>query len=295
MKDTDAGPGAAFRLVGIALNVSDLERSRAFYEHALGFACAGPVKTATPQQARLLGAPFHSQQMRIGNSHLELTMFDGPTMPYPLDSRANDLWFQHFALLCLDVHAALLSLCDHDITPISQGGPQTLPPHNGGITAYKFRDPDGHPLELFSLPNKPCHDQTKKGLFYGIDHSAISIRSTEASILFYKKHVGLNIQDRQCNKGPRQDHLDGLHDVTVQVTALADKNPGMHLELLDYKKPPGRTQGVPTHPTERAASRLVFRAEDTSATPRSAPRHNDHPDALLRDPDGHYLLLLQDV
>ena len=36
--------------------------------------------------------------------------------------------------------------------PISEGGPQLLPPSNGAVRAFKFRDPDGHPLELIWFP-----------------------------------------------------------------------------------------------------------------------------------------------
>ena len=35
------------------------------------------------------------------------------------------------------------------VQPISLNGPETLPERNGGVRAFKFRDPDDHPLELW--------------------------------------------------------------------------------------------------------------------------------------------------
>ena len=37
-------------------------------------------------------------------------------------------------------------------TPISTSGPQLLPAASGGVSAFKFRDPEGHPLELIAFP-----------------------------------------------------------------------------------------------------------------------------------------------
>jgi len=47
-------------------------------------------------------------------------------------------------------HARVLA--DARAQPISQDGPQTLPPVDGSVRAWKFRDPDGHPLELLWFP-----------------------------------------------------------------------------------------------------------------------------------------------
>ncbi len=35
--------------------------------------------------------------------------------------------------------------------PISRDGPQRLPANTGDVTAFKFRDPEGHPLELLAF------------------------------------------------------------------------------------------------------------------------------------------------
>jgi catechol 2,3-dioxygenase-like lactoylglutathione lyase family enzyme len=260
----------ARRLDRVALNVADLTASVAFYVGALGFT-AGLARDV-PQLARLLGArAARTVRLRRGGQVLELSQCDPPGAPCPPGGLANDLWFQHCALVTGDMAASYARLRGTASTPISRDGPQPLP---GGIVAYKFRDPDGHPLELISFPHP---DPRTQG---GIDHSAISVADAARSIAFYAERLGLTVAARQVNTGPAQDAMDGLDGVRVDVVALAPAHPAPHVELLGYRTPPGRP-ALPMHPSDLAASRLVFAVEMATET------------ALLRDPDGHHLMLEQ--
>ena len=67
-------------------------------------------------------------------------------------------------------------------------------PNAGGIEAYYFRDPDGHALELVHFPpgkGDPRWQQPNDNLFLGIDHTAIGIENTAASLQFYRDLLGL--------------------------------------------------------------------------------------------------------
>jgi len=87
--------------------------------------------------------------MRLGAQDIGLLRFARQGRPYPRDSRSDDLWFQHLAIVVNDMDAAYAHLSLSAVwRPISDGGPQLLPPSNGAVRAFKFRDPDGHPLEL---------------------------------------------------------------------------------------------------------------------------------------------------
>ena len=81
-------------------------------------------------------------------------------------------------------------------TAISIDGPQRLPASSGGVSAFKFRDPDGHPLELLAFPDGawPAHWQARSNgdLALGIDHSAISVSDSARSIAFYEA-LGLRV------------------------------------------------------------------------------------------------------
>ena len=88
-----------------------------------------------------------------------------------------------------------------------------LPESSGGVTAFKFRDPEGHPLELLAFPTHRTPPRWQAaahpGLFLGIDHSAISVRNTERSLAFYRQ-LGLRLSAGSLNERNEQQHLDAL-------------------------------------------------------------------------------------
>jgi catechol 2,3-dioxygenase-like lactoylglutathione lyase family enzyme len=271
----------ALRLDRNSLNVADLAAAVEFYTQALGFEATAAVD-ADSRLASLLGArALRVVLMRRGAQRLELAMFDPPGAAYPAGSRSNDLWFQHCALATNDIGAAYRRLSRFPFTAISRHGPQPLP---GGILAFKFRDPEGHPLELIEFPRP---DPTTEG---GIDHSAISVADAQRSIAFYATRLGLRAQSRQVNSGPAQDALDDLHAVAVDVVSLAAKAPAPHVELLGYRAPPGRASAM-TPPSAIAASRLVFAVDALDGENDAVALAGGVRACLIRDPDGHNLLL----
>ena len=256
----------ATRLLRIELTVSDARRAAQFYTAALGFELVSEGELAA-SLAELLGARrVHEIVLRRLGQALALHAFEPAGAPYPADPAACDQSFQHFALPTSDIAGAVARL--GTVAPISRGGPQHLPRRSGGATAFKFRDPDGHPLELIQLPD--AH-------LVGIDHSAIVVADAARSIAFYQG-LGLQVAARQINSGPEQDRLDGLEHASVEVVALRPPVPVPHVELLAYRTPPVRP-ATRVAPADIAGTRLVFEAP---ACPEPT---------LIADPDGHWLLL----
>ena len=109
--------------------------------------------------------------------------------------------------------------------PISRHGPVRLPDSSGGVTAFKFRDHDGHPLELLAFPAGrvpgPWRTANGTGPFLGVDHTAIAVRDTAISAKFFRSVFGFSTGTRTENCGPGQDDLDDVNDVDVSVTPLA--------------------------------------------------------------------------
>ena len=272
----------AVRLLHVGLTVAALGPAAAFYV-ALGFT-ADAATQADPALARLLGAErIAVQRLRRGGQALELAAFDPPGAAYPPGSRSDDLWFQHCALPVADMEAAVARLPGH--VAISRGGPQRLPERAGGVAAYKFRDPDGHPLELIQFPQP-------RGAGDGIDHSAIGVADAGRSIAFYRGTLGMKLGSRAVNAGPEQDALDGLDGVAVDVVALLPEHPAPHVELLGYRTPRGRA-ALALRPADIAATRLALQVRGLAAHPGAALLANGARAALLHDPDGHALLLLE--
>ena len=172
----------------ISLTVADLDRTERFYHDGLGFVIVGRRHVEDPAVARLFGVPgttIESLVMRLGSDEVEFLEYRPRGRLYPEGSRSPDLWFQHFAIVVSDMDAAYAQLRRVAFAPISSGGPQTLPEQDGRVRAFKFRDPDGHPLELLYFPpgqGRPLWHRPANGrVFVSIDHSAVAVSDTAAS------------------------------------------------------------------------------------------------------------------
>jgi catechol 2,3-dioxygenase-like lactoylglutathione lyase family enzyme len=265
-------PAAVLRIDRIVLNVSDLETASAFYRDALNFRRA-------PEAAS--DSTVDSAVLRLGRQDLELRVSGG--RPYPEPRAANDPWFQHFAIAVSDMDQAYRRLSQYAQQPISEGGPQRLPPSTGSVTAYKFRDPDGHPLELSYIPGSAWLSQARgrnDEPCLGIDHSALAVSDLDASIAFYRDRLDFSLAGESLNQGCEQDRLDGLARVRVDIRSLATAEGGPHIELLHYLSPRPARMRDPVDPEDIAATHLIVRM--AAAGPADAPR-------LLQDPDGHWL------
>jgi catechol 2,3-dioxygenase-like lactoylglutathione lyase family enzyme len=205
----------AERILRVSRVVSDLDRAEAFYRDGLGFRVIARGRSDQGALAALgIGDGAEEVVMRLGAQDIALVRFARQGRPYPRDSRSDDLWFQHLAIVVNDMDVAYAHLSSHaGWRPISEGGPQLLPPSNGAVRAFKFRDPDGHPLELIWFPRAQgrtvWHQKVSAALFLGIDHSALSVSSTSRSLAFYRA-LGLRVSERSVNRGPAQERLDGV-------------------------------------------------------------------------------------
>jgi catechol 2,3-dioxygenase-like lactoylglutathione lyase family enzyme len=276
----------AQRLRRISRVVSDLDRAEVFYADALGFRrlVREPLGPALLAALGMEDNAGEQSLLRLGDDEIALVRFSREGRPYPADSQSRDQWFQHLAIVVRSMDAAYANLCAHrGWEPISWGGPQQLPRANGSERAFKFRDPDGHPLELIWFP--PGQGRAKwqhRGAatpFLGIDHSAIAVSLTCRSLAFYRR-LGLTPRERSWNHGQPQSALDGLLDARVRVIGLRPTSAeGPGLELLRYR-PPGRPLVAPL-PNDRLTDWVTLAV---SGLQRSSP-------GALRDPDGHLLVL----
>ncbi|MDQ2764449.1 MAG: VOC family protein [Pseudomonadota bacterium] len=263
-------------VTGFALVTADLSRLVRFYRDVLGFAAHGEEKPIDQAEMALLGlsGTGRRQVMSLGKQTISIDQFEQAGRRYPADGDAASLWFQHLALVVSDMGEAFAQL--RDVVPISQGGPQQLPNSSGGVQAFKFRDPDGHPLELLQFPDGKTpgvwRDRRRLDgqIGLGIDHSATSVADAEASAAFYQA-LGLVTGERTLNEGPAQQRLDGLANVEVAVAPMKPASGTPHLELLGYRTPKGQA-GPALRANDVAATRIVWRGRETQ---------------LIRDPDGH--------
>ena len=299
--------------------MSDIDRSVDFFSRVLSFEKVSDREVYGADYERLqglFGMRARIVRMRLGGEFVELTEYLTPKgKPIPVDSRSNDRWFQHIAIIVSDMDNAYQRLRENNVEHASTG-PQTLPEWNknaGGIKAFYFKDPDQHALEILWFPpdkgDPKWHRETQK-LFLGIDHTAIVVSDTEASLRFYRDTLGLKQVGESENYGVEQEHLNNVFGARLRITALrAASGPGV--EFLEYIAPrDGRpypadarasdlftwqTNFIATHMRD-AEGRLragKFAFISPGAVDLSDGEAGFHAGLSVRDPDGHASRLLQ--
>jgi catechol 2,3-dioxygenase-like lactoylglutathione lyase family enzyme len=275
-----------------------MDRSVEFYERGLHFKKSGDRRTAGARVVTL----------QLGEEHIELAQYDHKGQPFPLDSRGNDHWFQHIAIVVSDMQKAYAVLRQNRVRHASSA-PQRLPDWNtnaAGIEAFYFRDPDGHYLELIHFPpgkGDPKWLRPSREIFLGIDHTAIVVADTDQSLRFYRDLLGMHIAGESENYGVEQEHLNGVFGAHLRITALrAAQGPG--IELLEYLFPTdGREAPSDLRANDIAhwETRVDFdgntgaelwdkaRVAHVAAVQRSAASDGD--EFLVQDPDRHVILL----
>ena len=281
----------------IGFTAADLARTADFYT-ALGFAAIGTAAVGEAELAVLgmAGARAERLSMRLGPQEVEFLRFDPPGRAYPDDSTSTDLWFQHIAIAVSDIGEAYARVMAAGGVAITEGGPQTLPPNTGGVTAFKFRDPEGHPLELLAFPpgigDEAWHAKGAASPFLGIDHTAIAVSDTARSRAFYEG-VGFRARPGSENVGPGQQHLDAVAADRVAVVPLVLPQRPPHLELLGYAVGTRRPMPPGTRAADLWATRLLvdgtFTPDEGSA--RVTRQADGRRSILIRDPDGHELVV----
>ena len=239
----------------IGIVVSDLDRAVDFYSNVLSFEKVSDTEVAGDDFEHLegvFGARARVVRMKLGDEHIELIQYLAPKgRPIPVDSRSNDHWFQHIAIIVSDMDKAYERLREHHVQ-FASTGPQRIPDWNkgaAGILAFYFRDPDGHNLEILWFPpdkgNPKWHKPTDR-LFLGIDHTAIVVRDTETSLKFYRDALGFKVAGEGENYGTEQEHLNNVFGARLHITSLRAAA-GPSIEFLEYLTPrDGRPFPPPT-------------------------------------------------
>src|SRR6266542_3496224 len=308
------------QVAAVGMTVSEMDASVAFYSKILSFEKVSDVELTGEDYERLqgvFGLRIRVVRMRLGNEFIELTEYLAPKgRPVPVDSRSNDQWFQHIAIITSDMDKAYTWLRQNKVEHASTG-PQLLPEWNknaAGIKAFYFKDPDKHALEILQFPkgkgDAKWHHASDK-LFLGIDHTAIVVSNTEASLKFYRDVLGLGIAGTSENYGTEQEHLNNVFGARLRITSLRASGGGPGIEFLEYLAP---RDGRPAPADERASdlfhwqttlivnsteqiarvlSQGNFRFISPGAVSISDRALGFGKGLLVSDPDGHVMALIE--
>src|SRR5215471_16403518 len=296
----DRLPGDVERLAMIGVTVADVDRETAFFTTVLSFEKVADFRVIGSEYDKMesvFNTNMRIVHLKLGEQMVELTQYISPPTgrPIPVPSYSNDEWFEHMAIVVRDMDAAYKILQDNNVQQIS-ANPITIPESNpgaAGIKAVKFRDPEGHDLELIYLPAgkaSPIWQKPTSRLFLGLSHTAMTVDSTE-------------------------EVLDDLFNDTCLVTPMLPISQPPHIEFLDYKTPPGgRPMPVDTKANDlwhwqttlvtkdiqAAANRLrkagvQFISPDIVSIPEETQAELGFKKALMvRDPNGHAIRLIEE-
>ncbi len=303
----------------IGITVFDLDRSIEFFTDVLTFEKVSEIEIAGEEFEHaqgVFGARARIARLKLGGESIELTEYLAPRgRPVPVDMRSNDHSFQHIAIIVSDMDRAYEWLRKHKVEHASTG-PQRLPdwnPNAGGIKAFYFRDPDGHHLEILQFPagkGDPKWHQPSDKLFLGIDHTAIVVSDTDASLRLYRDTLGMRVAGESENYGPEQERLNNVFGARLRITALrAASGPG--IEFLEYLAPgDGRPTPTDVHANDlfhwqtrlrsnsgEAVAQAMRAGRIAFVSPGVVALSEDglgfHKSLLIRDPDGHALQIVE--
>ena len=293
-----------------------MDRAVAFYTNVLQFSKTSDDEIAGSAFERIegvFGAHARIVRLRLGGETVALTAYLTPGgRPIPVDSKSNDRWFQHIAIIVSDMQRAYATLRAAHVAYASTE-PQRLPPSipsAAGITAFYFRDPDNHIIEVLQFPpdkgDSKWHATHGDAVFLGIDHSAIVVADTQTSVRFYVAELGFAIAGTSENFGAEQEHLNNVEGARLLVTTLrATSGPG--IELIEYRQPRSgrpypageRSDDIVHWQTQLIAlnARAVYEAAVRRHQPIVSKGRVDlqttplrlREGFLLRDPDGHVM------
>jgi catechol 2,3-dioxygenase-like lactoylglutathione lyase family enzyme len=320
LASTQTAPASAVQAVAsVSITVSDMDRILEFYTEVLPFRKISDVEVWGSEYEHLqgvFGVRMRVVQLQLGDEVIELVDYLTPEgRSIPADSRSNDYWFQHIAIVVSDMNEAYQHLRQHNIQHVSTA-PQRLPdyiPAAAGIEAFYFRDPEGHNLEIIDYPEgkgDPRWQESSDALFLGIDHTAIAISSTSASLTFYRDLLGLTVAGESENYGTEQAHLNQVFGAHLQITGLRAPA-GMGVEFLEYLTPSnGRSLPNDAQANDLISWQTTLVVEDVDAAAQRVRSSGYNfvssgviqlPDDrlgfrhgfLVRDPDGHLIRIVQ--
>ncbi len=313
-------PAIVTRVDAVGMTVSDMDRSVDFFSKILSFEKVSDVEVAGEDYEHLeglFGLRMRVVRMKLGEEFISLTEYLAPKgRPIPVDSRSNDHWFQHIAVITSDMDKAYAWLRQNKVEHASSG-PQRLPDWNknaSGIKAFYFHDPDGHNLEILQFPagkgDAKWHRPNDK-LFLGIDHTAIVVSDTEASLKFYREVLGMRVAGESENYGTEQEHLNNVFGARLRITSMRAMDGGPGIEFLEYLAP----RNGRAFPADERASDVVHwqttltvnKAEAAALSLRANRSMFISPGLvqlgsddlgftkalLVRDPDGHVMQLIE--
>ncbi|HEY8518014.1 MAG TPA: VOC family protein [Candidatus Binatia bacterium] len=136
-------------MLHVALGVSDIGRSLAFYRDILGFSVVGEMALASAAAARTLRVDAQVRGALLERDGFRLELLQRADAADVVDEQGGARSaLSHLALAVDDLASTLHSLRDRGVAVLEE----TLVQHAPGVASCLVRDPDGLPIALYQAP-----------------------------------------------------------------------------------------------------------------------------------------------
>ena len=255
-------------------NVSDLDKSLAFYHDVLGMdlqRAAGPPATGprpfvdTPEILNLynaLGGQFRVGTAMVPESPMRAELVEFKDVDRkPVRPRIQDPGASIFVLAVRDLTPILARIKNSKAAVITTGGDSVLVA--GGSRAILVQDPDGFFVELVQANPEPVTKAPKDSNFIGVSF-AFTVSDAERMARVFKNALGFDPRTGAFEKDKAQGQLLGLRGAQIRRTKALVPGTSFQVEFLEFKgidrKP---VHSRPQDPGS-AVLRLVVRDADSA-------------------------------
>jgi len=136
----------------IGMTVSDMDQAIDFYTNILPFERLSDVEVWGSEYERLqgiFGIRMRVVRLKLGDQFIDLTEYLTPKgRPIPIDSRSNDKWFQHIAIVVNDIDDAVRQIREGNYKFVSSGVMEVPENKLGFRRGVLVCDPDGHVMRV---------------------------------------------------------------------------------------------------------------------------------------------------
>jgi catechol 2,3-dioxygenase-like lactoylglutathione lyase family enzyme len=113
--------------------------------------------------------------------------------------------------------------------------------------------------------NYPRTKIVRDRTFLGIDHTAIVVSNTSASLKFYRDLLGLKLAGESTNYGTEQAHFNNVQDARLHISGLRSIS-GPGIEFLEYLEPKdGRSLPTDAKPNDLSHWQTTLVVKDATA------------------------------
>ena len=217
------------------MTVSDMDRSVDFFTNVLTFEKVSDVEVAGSEYERLQACSACACESCACGSATSRSSSPSTSRRAGGRSRsthaATIAGFSTSRSSCRDMDAAYARLRQHEVEHAS-------PDRSGCRTGTRTRAASRRSTSRTptAIRSRSCSSRrqgrsevarARTGLFLGIDHTAIVVADTEASLRFYRDLLGLRVAGESENYGPEQEHLNNVFGARLRITGLrAADGPG---------------------------------------------------------------------